>query len=44
VTGLPLPFMSYGGSFFLSMGLSLGMVHSIWLRKTVVPADVRLMT
>jgi rod shape determining protein RodA len=44
VTGLPLPFMSYGGSFFLSMGLSLGIVHSIWLRKTVVPADVRLMT
>ncbi len=44
VTGLPLPFMSFGGSFYLAMSLSLGIVHSIWLRRTVVPAEVRLIT
>ena len=44
VTGLPLPLMSYGGSFYLAMSLALGIVHSIWLRKTVVPAEVRMVT
>ena len=44
VTGLPLPFMSYGGSFYLAMAASLGVIHSIWLRKTVVPAEVRMVT
>lgn len=37
VTGLPLPFMSYGGSFYLSMMLSLGIVHSIWVHRSRVP-------
>lgn len=40
VTGLPLPFMSYGGSFYLSMMLSLGMVHSVWLHRSRVPHAV----
>jgi rod shape determining protein RodA len=39
VTGLPLPFMSYGGSFYLSMALGLGMVHSVWLRRSPVPGQ-----
>jgi rod shape determining protein RodA len=39
VTGLPLPFMSYGGSFYLSMMLGLGMVHAVWLRRSPVPGE-----
>jgi len=37
VTGLPLPFLSFGGSFYLSMALSVGIVNSIWMRRTKVP-------
>jgi rod shape determining protein RodA len=33
VTGIPLPFLSYGGSSLLSMMLSLGLVMSIFLKK-----------
>ncbi len=33
VTGIPLPFLSYGGSSLLSMFLSLGLVMSVFLRK-----------
>jgi len=33
ITGLPLPLMSYGGSFMVSMMLALGMVQSIYLRR-----------
>jgi rod shape determining protein RodA len=39
VTGVPLPFMSYGGSFYLSMALTLGMVHAVWLRRSPVPGE-----
>ena len=39
VTGLPLPFMSYGGSFYLAMMLGLGMVHAVWLRRSPVPGE-----
>ena len=39
VTGLPLPFMSYGGSFYLAMSLGLGMVHAVWLRRSPVPGE-----
>ena len=37
VTGLPLPFMSFGGSFYLSTMLSLGIVHSVWIHRSRVP-------
>ena len=37
VTGLPLPFLSFGGSFYLSMMLALGIVHSIWIHRSRVP-------
>lgn len=37
VTGIPLPFMSAGGSSFTAMAFALGMTHSIWLRRSKLP-------
>ncbi len=37
VTGLPLPFMSAGGSAFITMSVALGIAHSVWLRRSPVP-------
>lgn len=37
VTGLPLPFMSFGGSFYISTMFSLGVAHSIWVHRSRVP-------
>ena len=42
ITGLPLPFLSQGGSFYLSMTLSLGIANSIWLLRTPVPTENQL--
>jgi rod shape determining protein RodA len=39
VTGLPLPFMSHGGSSVVAMSLALGMTHSVWLRRSPVPGE-----
>lgn len=39
VTGLPLPFLSLGGSAFMSMTFALGIVNSIWLRRSPVPGE-----
>lgn len=39
VTGVPLPLMSYGGSFYVAMALNLGMVHAVWLRRSPVPGE-----
>ncbi len=39
VTGVPLPLMSYGGSFYAAMALTLGMVHAVWLRRSPVPGE-----
>ncbi len=39
VTGLPLPFLSAGGSFFLAMTLGLGIANSVWLLRTPVPGE-----
>ncbi len=36
VSGLPLPFLSYGGSSFLSSILGVGLVESVCLRKTLL--------
>ena len=33
VTGLPLPFMSAGGSSLLAMSVAVGVSHSVWLRR-----------
>jgi rod shape determining protein RodA len=43
VTGLPLPMMSYGGSFYVAMAVMLGMVHSVWLLRTPVPGERHLL-
>jgi rod shape determining protein RodA len=42
VTGLPLPFLSSGGSFYLAMTISLGIANSIWLMRTPVPGENQL--
>lgn len=39
VTGLPLPFFSMGGSFYLAMAMAVGICNSIWLRRTPVPGE-----
>ena len=43
VTGIPLPFVSFGGSFYLAMALSVGVVNSIWMRRARVPGERQLM-
>jgi rod shape determining protein RodA len=42
VTGLPLPFLSAGGSAFLAMSFALGMAHSSWMRRSPVPGEHQL--
>jgi rod shape determining protein RodA len=42
VTGIPLPFLSAGGSFYLAMTLSLGIANSVWLMRTPVPGENQL--
>ena len=37
VTGLPLPFLSAGGSAFIAMSAALGLVHAVWMRRSPVP-------
>jgi rod shape determining protein RodA len=39
VTGLPLPFMSAGGSSFLNFSICVGIANSIWLRRSPVPGE-----
>lgn len=39
VTGLPLPFISLGGSSFMALAFGLGIVNSIWLRRSPVPGE-----
>lgn len=40
ITGLPLPFISQGGSFYLTMGTVIGIANSIWLRRSTVPGEM----
>lgn len=42
ITGLPLPFLSQGGSFYLAMTLALGVANSVWLLRTPVPTENQL--
>jgi rod shape determining protein RodA len=42
VTGLPLPFLSAGGSAFIAMSIAVGLGHSVWMRRSPVPADVNI--
>ena len=41
VTGLPLPFMSAGGTVFVAMSAALGLAHSVWMRRSLAPGDRR---
>ncbi len=43
VTGLPLPFMSAGGSSFLNFSLALGIANSVWLRRSRIPVENTLL-
>lgn len=43
VTGIPLPFMSAGGSFYLSMALALGIANSVWMRRSPVPGETYIL-
>ena len=35
ITGLPLPLMSYGGSFMVSTMIALGLVQSVYQRQRI---------
>ncbi|MEN8040804.1 MAG: rod shape-determining protein RodA [Actinomycetota bacterium] len=35
ITGLPLPFMSAGGTAFVALSAALGMAHSAWIRRNL---------
>lgn len=39
VTGLPLPFMSAGGTVFVAMSAALGLAHSVWIRRNAPAGD-----
>ena len=43
VTGLPLPFMSQGGSSFIAMMLAVGLAHSFKIHRSPVPGERRLL-
>lgn len=39
VTGIPLPFLSLGGSSYLAISAALGVANSVWLRRSPVPGE-----
>lgn len=39
ITGLPLPFISYGGTFLLVCCLHMGLVESVWVHRNVDVPD-----
>jgi rod shape determining protein RodA len=41
VTGLPLPFMSSGGTVFVVMSAALALAHSAWIRRPPMPGEGR---
>lgn len=41
ITGIPLPFMSYGSSFMLTNFICVGLLSSIWSRRGDVAAQTR---
>ena len=43
VTGLPLPFLSNGGSAFIAMSIGLGLGHSVWMRRSPVPGERKIL-
>ncbi len=43
VTGLPLPFLSNGGSAFIATSIALGLGHSVWMRRSPVPGERKIL-
>lgn len=41
VTGIPLPFMSYGGSFMITCFISIGIIESIAVRTNTLSSSVK---
>lgn len=39
VTGLPLPFMSAGGTVFVALSAALGLAHAAWIRRNMTLAE-----
>jgi rod shape determining protein RodA len=37
ITGIPLPFMSFGSSFMVTNLVAVGMILSVWVRRRGVP-------
>lgn len=37
ITGLPLPLISYGGTFLVMIMFGLGLVNSVWVHRKAVP-------
>ncbi len=37
ITGLPLPLISYGGTFIVMVMFGLGLVNSVWIHRKVLP-------
>ena len=40
ITGLPLPFISYGGTFMVVVLFMFGLVQSVWVHRNINPATV----
>ena len=39
ITGLPLPLISYGGTFALMLLFTLGLVNSVWVHSRPEPVE-----
>ena len=39
ITGLPLPLISYGGTFLLMVMFGLGLVNSVWVHRKALPMN-----
>jgi rod shape determining protein RodA len=37
ITGLPLPLISYGGTFIVMVMFGLGLVNSVWIHRKILP-------
>jgi rod shape determining protein RodA len=41
ITGLPMPFVSYGGTFMVVTLFLMGLVQSVWVHRKVLPSKKR---
>ncbi len=40
ITGLPLPLISYGGTFALTVMFSLGLINSVWVHRKIEEPEI----